>query len=55
MPTPDPHALPDAQRPADALKAAAIEELPISGARFQQADLSGAGAALSQRARLRVW
>ena len=42
MPTPDPHALPDAQRPADALKAAAIEELPISGARFQQADLSGA-------------
>ena len=39
MPTPDPHALPAAERPADALKAAAIEELPISGARFQQADL----------------
>lgn len=42
MPTPDPHALPPLARPADALKAAAIEELPISGARFQQADLSGA-------------
>lgn len=42
MPTPDPHALPAAQRPADMLRQAALEELPISGARFQQADLSGA-------------
>ena len=42
MPTPDPHALPPLARPADALKAAAIEELPLSGVRCERADLSGA-------------
>lgn len=38
----DPAALPAVECPADALCQAALEELPLSGLTFQQADLSGA-------------
>ena len=42
----DPAALPAVERPADALRQVALEELPLSGLTFQQADLSGAAARL---------